>query len=80
MRVQDALDLSKYLLSDQEKYDDSKIEEILRSGKITEIPVTQDVKVHHFYWTAINEKDTIRFIDDIYNLDKALWEQLKPES
>lgn len=80
VRVQDALDLSKYLLSDQEKYDDSKIEEILRSGKITEIPVTQDVKVHHFYWTAINEKDTTRFIDDIYNLDKALWEQLKPES
>lgn len=80
VRVQDALDLSKYLLSDQERYDDSKIEEILRSGKITEIPVTQDVKVHHFYWTAINEKDTTRFIDDIYNLDKSLWEQLKPES
>ena len=79
VRVQDALDLAKYLLSDQEKYDDEKIEKIIKSGKITEIPVTQDVNVHHFYWTAINEKDTIRYIDDIYNLDKKLWEQLKPE-
>ena len=80
IRVQDALDLSKYLLSDQEKYDDTRIQEIIRSGKITEIPVTMDVKVHHFYWTVINEKDTTRFIDDIYDLDKALWEQLKPKS
>ncbi|WP_252111737.1 L,D-transpeptidase family protein [Gramella jeungdoensis] len=78
VRVQDALDLAKYLLSDQEKYDDEKIEEIIKSGKITEIPVTQVVKVHHFYWTVINEKDTTKFIDDIYNLDNKLWEQLKP--
>lgn len=80
VRVQDALGLARYILSDQEKYDDKKIEEIIQSGKTTEIPVTQDVRVHHFYWTAINEKDTIRFIDDIYNLDKNLWERLKPEN
>lgn len=79
VRVEYALDLAKYLLSDQENYDDEKIQNILSSGRTTEVPVTQEVKVHHFYWTAINEKDTTRFIDDIYNLDKDLWEKLKPE-
>ncbi|TBW30398.1 murein L,D-transpeptidase [Gramella sp. KN1008] len=78
VRVENALDLARYLLSDQDKYDDEHIDKILRSGRTTEIPVTQEVKVHHFYWTAVNEKDTTRFIDDIYNLDKDLWEKLKP--
>ena len=80
VRVQDALGLAKYLLSDQEKYDQEKIEQILKSGKTTEIPVSQTVKVHHFYWTAYQKKDTIKFIDDIYGLDQKLWELLKPEA
>lgn len=79
VRVQDALDLAEYLLSDQEKYDSDKISEIIKSGKTTEIPVKQQVKVHHFYWTAFRENDTTRFIDDIYKLDQDLWNRLKPE-
>ncbi|MFV8226790.1 L,D-transpeptidase family protein [Christiangramia aquimixticola] len=78
VRVQDVLDLARDLLSDQKKYDDKKIGEILKSGRTTEIPVTKDVKVHHFYWTAYQKKDTTKFIDDIYDLDKKLWELLKP--
>ncbi|WP_300437315.1 L,D-transpeptidase family protein [Christiangramia sp.] len=79
VRVQDALGLAKYLLSDQEAYDDKKIEDILNSGKTTQIPVKQKVKVHHFYWTAYQKKDTIKFIDDIYNMDQKIWELLKPK-
>ncbi len=56
VRVQDALGLAKYLISDQEKYDEEKIEDILKSGKTTQIPVKQKVKVHHFYWTAYQKK------------------------
>ncbi|MDR5589586.1 L,D-transpeptidase family protein [Christiangramia sp. SM2212] len=78
VRVQDALGLAKYLLSDQEKYDDEKIEDILKSGRTTEIPVKQKVNVHHFYWTVYQKKDTIKFINDIYNLDQKTWELLKP--
>ncbi|GAA4315650.1 L,D-transpeptidase family protein [Christiangramia aestuarii] len=80
VRVQDALGLAEYLLSDQEKYDKKKIEDILKSGKTTEIPVTQTVRVHHFYWTAFQKKDTTKFIDDIYDLDRQLWELLKPSA
>ncbi len=79
VRVQDALELAKYLLDDQDKYDDKKIQEILESGKTTEIPVNKKVQVHHFYWTAYRESDSIRFIEDVYNLDQDLWNRLKPQ-
>lgn len=80
VRVQDALGLAKYLISDQSEYDDEKIEEILKSGKTTQIPVNQKVKVHHFYWTAYQKKDALKFIDDIYNRDEKIWELLQPKS
>ncbi len=79
VRVDDALGLAEYLLSDQEKYNEDKIAAILKSGKTTEIKVNQKVKVHHFYWTAYQKKDTIRFINDIYELDMKLWDLLKPQ-
>lgn len=77
VRVENVLNLTEHLLSDQEKYDSEKISEILESGETTQIPVTQNVNVHHFYWTAYQNEDTTRFIDDIYDLDKKLWELLK---
>ena len=80
VRVDDALGLAAYLLGDNKAYDQQKIENILKSGKTTEIAVTQPVKVHHFYWTAFQQKDTTRFIDDIYGLDQKLWELLKPKA
>ena len=80
VRVEDAQGLAAYILSDQDKYDQDKIEEIIKSGKTTEIPVTQTIKVHHFYWTAFQNKDTTVFIDDIYDLDAKLWDLLKPEA
>jgi len=80
VRVEDALGLAAYILSDQDKYGSEKIDEILKSGKTTQIKVTQSVKVHHFYWTVFQNKDTIRYIDDIYDLDQKLWELLKPKA
>jgi murein L,D-transpeptidase YcbB/YkuD len=76
VRVQDALDLAKMLLSNQPKYDDEKIEEIINSGKTTTIKITQKVKVHHLYWTAWNENGSTRFAEDIYKRDAAIYKLL----
>ena len=76
VRVQDALELAKMLLSDQPKYGDEKIKEILDSGKTTTIKVTQKVKVHHLYWTAWNEEGSTRFAEDIYKRDAAIYKLL----
>ncbi|WP_026914379.1 L,D-transpeptidase family protein [Christiangramia portivictoriae] len=80
VRVENVLELAGYLLKDQEQYTQQKIDDILKSGKTTQIAMKQKVKVHHFYWTTYQENDTTRFIDDIYDLDKKLWEKLKPKA
>lgn len=80
VRVEDALALAEFLLNDQKQYDHEKIEEILESGKTTEVPVTRNFKVHHLYWTAYPVGDTVRFINDVYNYDQDLWERLKPRN
>lgn len=80
VRVENVLDLAKYLISDQKEFDDEKIEKILKSGNTTQIAMKQEIKVHHFYWTTYQKKDTTRFIDDIYDLDKKLWNLLKPKA
>lgn len=80
VRVEDALALAEFLLNDQKQYDHEKIEEILESGKTTEVPVTRNFKVHHLYWTAYPVGNTVRFINDVYNYDQDLWERLKPRN
>lgn len=76
VRVQGVLDLAKMLLNDQPKYDDDKIAEILKSGKTTTIKVTQNVNVHHLYWTAWNENGSTRFAEDVYKRDAAIYNLL----
>ncbi|MBI6119587.1 L,D-transpeptidase family protein [Salegentibacter maritimus] len=76
VRVQDVLELAKMLLSDQPKYDDKKIEEILNSGKTTTIKITQQVNVHHLYWTVWNENGSTRFAEDVYKRDAAIYKLL----
>lgn len=72
IRVQNALELAKYLLSDQPKYSSEKIDEIVDKGKITEVKVNQRVKVYHLYWTAWMENDQPRFTEDIYSYDEKI--------
>lgn len=80
VRVENALDLAKYLLSNRPEYNEATIDSILASGKTTKIEVTQPVQVHHFYWTAWRENDKTHFTSDIYHLDPKLIELLKPEN
>ncbi|MFD1095140.1 L,D-transpeptidase family protein [Salegentibacter chungangensis] len=77
VRVENAIPLSKYLLSDQEKYSEEKIEEVIASGKTTEIKITQPIQIHHLYWTAWREKGITHFADDVYHLDEEIFSKLK---
>ncbi|MGB8374989.1 MAG: L,D-transpeptidase family protein [Salegentibacter sp.] len=80
VRVENVLDLSRYLLSNRPEYNEATIDTILSSGKTTQIEVTQPVQVHHFYWTAWRENGKTRFTSDIYQLDPKLIKLLKPEN
>ncbi|HET8839321.1 MAG TPA: L,D-transpeptidase family protein [Flavobacteriaceae bacterium] len=76
VRVEDALKLAAYLLSDQKDWDMEKIQETIASGKTVKIKVTQPVKVYHLYWTAWRENGESVFANDVYNLDDGIYEAL----
>jgi L,D-transpeptidase YcbB len=77
VRVEYAVDLAKYLLSDQPEYSSDKIDEIIASGATKQVKMKQQVNVHHFYWTAWRENGKARFTADIYDYDSKIWEALR---
>lgn len=77
VRVEHAVDLAKYLVSDQPEYSSDEIDKIIASGKTTQVKLKQNVNVHHFYWTAWRENGKARFTADIYDYDSRIWEELR---
>lgn len=80
VRVQDAVGLAKYLLSDQDEYTSEKVDEIIEKGELKQIQMNQKVKVYHFYWTAWRDNGKTRFTEDIYGYDDKIFEALQKAS
>lgn len=80
VRVEGAVDLAKYLLSDQDKYSSKEIDQIIEKGETTQIEMKQKVKVHHFYWTAWRAEGKTKFTADIYKYDSTTYEKLRKAS
>lgn len=80
VRVENAVDLAKYLLSDQEHISPQDIDTFISRGNTKRVNIDQEVKVHHFYWTSWRENGETRFTTDIYNYDGKTYEALKNAS
>jgi murein L,D-transpeptidase YcbB/YkuD len=81
VRVKDAFDLMEWVLSTDTQWDRKKIDEIVASGKETRINLATKLPVHLLYWTAIvDDKNNVRFIDDIYDRDAAVLTALNSPS
>jgi len=80
VRVEHAVDLAKYLLSDQDEYSSNVIDDIIAKGTTRQIKMKQKVNVHHFYWTAWRENGETRFTADIYDYDRNTYEALRKAS
>ncbi|HET8885188.1 MAG TPA: L,D-transpeptidase family protein [Salinimicrobium sp.] len=76
VRVQDAVGLAAYVLSDQPDWSQERIEEVINSGETVQVPVKQKIAVHHFYLTAWNEDGETKFTHDIYELDDEVYQNL----
>lgn len=72
VRVQDAIALAAYLVSEQEQWDLERINEVIATGKTKQVEVMRPVKVHHFYWTAWRNNGETIFTNDVYDLDDEL--------
>lgn len=76
VRVENAIDLSAYVINDQEDWNLDRINKIISQGKTTQVKITQPIQVHHFYWTAWRNNGNTVFADDVYDLDAEVYEAL----
>ncbi len=53
-----------------------EIDEIIAKEETYYIKVKQPIYIHQLYWTSWSDKKGLQFRDDIYNLDKVLYEKL----
>lgn len=64
---------AKQKFLDEEK---DEIDEIIAKKETYYIKVKQPIYIHQLYWTSWSDKKGLQFRDDIYNLDKVLFEKL----
>ncbi|HEY9170573.1 MAG TPA: L,D-transpeptidase family protein [Lutibacter sp.] len=76
IRVQNPFELTEYLLDDSEKWNLEKINEVINTGKTSQVQINNDIYIHILYWTAWSENGSLQFRDDLYNLDVDLYKKL----
>ena len=76
IRVQNPLELAEYLLDDADKWNLKRIKETIKEGETKSIGFRKDTYIHIFYWTAWSESGALQFRDDLYGLDRELYQHL----
>lgn len=77
IRTKNVLHLAAWLLEQNEGWDMAKISNVLESKKETRVDLKSTVPVYILYMTAVVKNyGAVRFVDDIYNRDKAVLEGL----
>lgn len=79
VRVENPLVLTKQILTEinPEKWSKGEIDSILKLEKTKTVSVKDTVNVYLFYWTSWMENGKLQFRDDIYELDKDLFQKLR---
>ena len=79
VRVENPLILAKQILvkENAKKWESSEIDSIIKREKTKTVSVKDTVNIYIFYWTSWLENNQLQFRDDIYNLDKELFEKLR---
>ena len=79
VRVENAIALSKRILSQSNpaKWKNTEIDSIIKLEKTKTVSFKDTVNIHIFYWTSWLENNQLQFREDIYELDKDLFEKLR---
>jgi murein L,D-transpeptidase YcbB/YkuD len=78
VRVQDPFKLAEYVLNSEDgNWDNGKIKEMVDAKETENVYIQKSIRVHQLYWTAWMDKGGLQFRDDIYSLDKILYDKLK---
>lgn len=80
IRVESPLDLAVQLLADQPEWDRARIDRVIQSGNTQTVFLSKPLTVFLLYWTVgVDLQDTIRFMKDVYERDRAVLEALEGE-
>jgi murein L,D-transpeptidase YcbB/YkuD len=78
VRVQNPFKLAGYVLESQKAgWTKDKIDEMVATGETTNVDIQKSIQVHQLYWTAWMDKSGLQFRNDIYSLDKILYNKLR---
>jgi len=78
VRVQNPFKLAGYVLESQKAgWTKDKIDELVATGETTNVDIQKSIQVHQLYWTAWMDKSGLQFRNDIYSLDKILYNKLR---
>jgi L,D-transpeptidase YcbB len=77
VRVEDPFRLAEYILHDNKDWDRKRLDEMVANGETQYVGLKKTVPIHQLYWTAWMDKDGMQFRNDIYNLDKTLYDKLR---
>ena len=78
IRTEDKWGLMMSLMDDPEKWNMDKINEILKSGKTTNIPLPKPINIYLIYLTAaVDRENNLMFMKDIYKRDDDILKALQ---
>ena len=79
VRVQNALDLAKYLLEDDKnKYDIEAVNNAIKNRKEKWINLNKKVSIYlQYFTTSADASGKITFYEDVYKLDKAIMKDIR---
>ncbi|MCW4469348.1 L,D-transpeptidase family protein [Flavobacterium sp. MFBS3-15] len=80
IRVEDPFRLAGYVLEDDKATDRKKLDEMVEEGETQYVALKKTTPIHQLYWTAWMDRDGLQFRNDIYNLDKVLYDKLRKKS
>ncbi len=71
VRVEQPTKLARYLLRDQDKWDDARIDAAMHAGKEAHVKLSKPIPVYLLYMTAraSHEDGSVHFVRDVYGYD-----------
>ena len=78
IRIERPLDLAEILLSGQDGWDRAKMEDVIATGKTTNVDLDRTIPVVIVYWTvSVGASGEVRYARDPYDLDAPLFAALR---
>ena len=73
IRVEDPLELARWILAGQDGYDEDRISEVVQGNTPTVVWLDERIRVHIAYWTVVGDEDGgVRYLNDLYGRDTRL--------